>query len=191
MAGDTETGVCIMQMEAGLDTGPVIVSAATPIEACDTTATLHDLLADMGAGLINGAIDIIADGDLVVPEPQSDVGVTYARKIDKAEAEIDWSLSAAEIDRLVRGLFPFPGAWSMIDGERVKILAGSADPSANHEATTGTVISGTLIVACGKGVYHIEKAQRAGKSVMDKETFLRGFPVSKGTRLGRQLHEAL
>lgn len=191
MAGDTETGVCIMQMEAGLDTGPVIVSAATDIEACDTTATLHDRLAEMGAGLINGAIDIIADGDLVMPEPQPDVGVTYARKIDKAEAEIDWSLSATEIDRLVRGLFPFPGAWSMIDGERVKILAGAADLSVNHGVKAGTVISGTLTVACGTGVYHIEKAQRAGKSVMDKETFLRGFPVSEGTRLGRQLHEAL
>ncbi|WP_262693498.1 methionyl-tRNA formyltransferase [Kordiimonas aquimaris] len=191
MAGDAETGVCIMQMEAGLDTGPVIVSAATDISADDTTATLHDRLADMGAGLINGAIDLIADGDLVVAEPQPDAGVTYARKIDKAEAEINWSLSADEIDRMVRGLFLFPGAWSIVEGERVKILAGRADMSTNHDAVAGAVVSDTLTVACGKGVYHIEKAQRAGKSVMDKDTFLRGFPVSKGAVLGGQVDEAL
>ena len=123
MAGDDKTGVCIMQMEAGLDTGPVILRDEVAIEAGDTTASLHDVLADMGAGLINEAVVSLADGTATI-EAQPEEGVTYAHKIDKSEARIDWSASAAEIDRMVRGLYPFPGAFFELDGMRVKVLAG-------------------------------------------------------------------
>lgn len=189
MAGDKKTGVCVMQMEAGLDTGPVIVSAETDIADTDTTASLHDRLADMGARLINGALDMIADADILAVEPQPEEGVTYARKIDKAEAEIDWSLPADQIDRLVRGLFPFPGAWTTIGDERIKILAGSPDMIAGEKRgnqPTGCVLSDDLSIACGMGVYRIDRAQRAGKAAMDRADFLRGFDVPVGIQLGRQ-----
>lgn len=108
MAGDTETGICIMQMEAGLDTGPVLLREATPIGAEETTGQLHDRLSQMGARLI---LDALADLSGRKPDIQPDAGVTYASKIEKAEARVDWSRPAAEVDRLIRGLSPFPGAW--------------------------------------------------------------------------------
>ncbi len=120
MAGDAESGVCIMQMEAGLDTGPVLLREATPIGAEETTAGLHDRLSEMGARLITDALSRLGT---LVPAPQPEDGVTYAAKIDKAEARIDWSRPAEEVDRLIRGLSPFPGAWCEAAGERVKLLA--------------------------------------------------------------------
>ena len=120
------------------------------------------------------------DGSLV-PAAQPEDGVTYAHKIDKAEAKIDWTRSATEIDRQVRGLFPFPGAWTLIDGERVKILAGDIVPDVNGQA--GTTADDELTVTCGTGAYRINRAQRAGKGAMDRQDFLRGFPAPKGTEL--------
>lgn len=180
MAGDTETGVCIMQMEAGLDTGPVISEAHVPIAPDETTASLHDTLAELGAAHINPALEGLASGE-IVPTPQPDDGVTYAHKIDKSEARIDWSKSATEIDQQVRGLFPFPGAWTMMDGERVKILSGRVVEQGTP-AEAGTAIDGKLTIACGEGLFQIERAQRAGKGAMDREDFLRGFPVPKGAQ---------
>ncbi len=181
MAGDTETGVCIMQMEAGLDTGPVLSRAAVPIGPKATTADLHDTLADLGASLINGALEGLHSGTLV-PEHQPDEGVTYAHKIEKAEARINWSDDAAAIDRQVRGLFPFPGAWTLIDGQRVKVLAGEAfDAPAGTKP--GSALDSDLLIACGDGRYRITRAQRAGKGPMDLKDFLRGFPVPAGTLL--------
>lgn len=180
MAGDAETGVCIMQMEAGLDTGPVISEARVPIAPDTTTAALHDTLADLGAELINSALEGLANGD-IVPSPQPEEGVTYAHKIDKAEAKIDWHTSATAIDQQVRGLFPFPGAWTLIEGDRVKILAG--DICTGGGAVAGTALDDQLTIACGEGSYQISKAQRAGKGAMDREDFLRGFAVPKGTQL--------
>jgi methionyl-tRNA formyltransferase len=119
MAGDPETGVCIMQMEAGLDTGPVLIRHATPIGDTDTTLQLHDRLSVIGAAAI---VDALAELDRLVPKPQPEDGVTYAAKIDKAEAAIDWSKSAVEIDQLIRGLSPFPGAWFEVNGTRIKVL---------------------------------------------------------------------
>lgn len=181
MAGDTETGVCIMQMEAGLDTGPVLSRAAVPIGPKATTADLHDTLADLGASLINAALEGMQSG-AIVPEPQPEDGVTYAHKIDKAEARINWSEGAVVIDRQVRGLFPFPGAWTVMEGARVKVLAGEAF-DAPAGAAAGSALDGDLLIACGEGRYRITRAQRAGKGPMDLQDFLRGFPVPAGIRL--------
>ncbi len=177
MAGDTETGICIMQMEAGLDTGPVLLREATPIGEEETTAQLHDRLSAMGAGLI---VQALRDLPTLTPEVQADEGVTYAAKIEKAEAQIDWTLPAAEIDRKIRGLSPFPGAWTEIEGQRVKLLAsrlaqGAGDP--------GTVLDDALTVACGDGAVELLRLQRAGKSAQDRETFLRGLPLPAGSRI--------
>lgn len=174
MAGDAETGVAIMQMEAGLDTGPVLAEARTPIGADDTTADLHDRLAAMGADLI---ADVLGRLPLTaVPQPLE--GVTYATKIDKAEARIDWARPAAEVDRLIRGLSPFPGAWYDIAGERVKLLRSRLVAG---EGAPGAVLGGFRI-ACGDGAIEVLQAQRAGKRPMDAAEILRG--LSLPDRLG-------
>ncbi|MTE00997.1 methionyl-tRNA formyltransferase [Paracoccus sp. YIM 132242] len=167
MAGDAETGVTIMRMEAGLDTGPVLVEARTPIGAEETTADLHDRLSVMGAGLIVDVLD-----RLPLPAvPQAEVGVTYAAKIDKAEARVDWSQPAIEVDRLIRGLSPFPGAWCEIAGERVKLLRSRVVAG---QGAPGQVLGG-FTVACGDGAVEVLEAQRSGKKPMATEELLRGW----------------
>ncbi|MBY6084482.1 methionyl-tRNA formyltransferase [Ruegeria arenilitoris] len=180
MAGDAETGICIMQMEAGLDTGPVLLRQATPIGPEETTAQLHDRLSAMGADLIVQAPDRLQD---LTPEPQPEVGVTYAAKIDKAEARVDWSRPAVEVDRQIRGLSPFPGAWTQIEGERVKLLASRLS---DGQGMPGEVLDDALRVACGTGAVELLRLQRAGKAAQDRETFLRGWPIPAGTRLGSE-----
>ena len=170
MAGDAETGVCIMQMEAGLDTGPVLLREATPIDAQETTAQLHDRLSDMGARLIVQALNYLPD---LTPVPQPDEGVTYAHKIDKAEAQIDWTRPAIEVERLIRGLSPFPGAKCDLGGEQVKLLASRI---ADGSGAPGQVLDG-LTIACGEGAVEILRAQRPGKRAMEAEDFLRGFDL--------------
>ena len=177
MAGDAETGVCIMQMEAGLDTGPVLLRESLAIGPEDTAGDLHDRLAGLGAELIVAAL---AELDGLRPEAQPEAGVTYAAKIDKAEAKIDWSRSAAEIDRQIRGLSPFPGAWAEIGGERVKLLLSTV---ADGSGPAGTVLDDDLRVACGTGALRLLRLQRAGKGAMAARDFLRGFPVAAGDRL--------
>lgn len=177
MAGDTHTGVCIMQMEAGLDTGPVLMRQETPIGPEETTQALHDRLSTLGADLILQVLDQI---DTLTPLPQSNAGVTYAKKIDKAEARIDWTRPALEIDRQIRGLSPFPGAWTEIAGQRVKLLASR--PAAGT-GRPGEALDDALTIACGDGAISLLRLQRAGKGAQDAETFLRGCPVPKGTQL--------
>ena len=177
MAGDAETGICIMQMEAGLDTGPVLLRGATAIGAEETTAQLHDRLSQMGARLIVEALERI---DSLTPEVQPDEGVTYASKIDKAEARIDWTRPAEEVDRQIRGLSPFPGAWCEIDDSRVKLLASRL---AEGAGAPGTVLDDALCVACGQGAVRLLRLQRAGKGAQDAEDFLRGNKVPAGTQL--------
>jgi len=167
MAGDEETGICIMQMDEGLDTGPVLLREATPIGAQETTADLHDRLSDMGADLIVTALSRLDD---LTARPQPDVGVTYASKIDKAEARIDWTRPAVEVDRLVRGLSPFPGAWCEIDGERVKLLRSKLCDGTGEPGQT----LGGFRIACGEGAVEILQAQRQGKRPMSAEEFLNG-----------------
>ncbi len=175
MAGDAETGICIMQMEAGLDTGPVLMRAATPIDA-ETTGELHDRLSQMGARLILQALDRLPD---LQPEPQPEEGVTYAAKIDKAEARIDWTQPAEKVDRLIRGLSPFPGAWCDA-GERLKLLRSRV---VEGQGEPGELLHG-LTIACGTGAVEIIEAQREGKRPMAAEELLRGLPLPPGTRLG-------
>lgn len=170
LSGDAETGICIMQMEAGLDTGPVLLREALTIGATETTGELHDRLSAMGARMICETLDRLDD---LTPEAQPEAGVTYAAKIDKAEAKIDWTRPAAELVRLVNGLSPFPGAWCEVAGERVKLLRaepaeGSGDP--------GTVLRG-FDIACGTGALRVLEAQREGKKPMPSAEILKGLAL--------------
>jgi methionyl-tRNA formyltransferase len=177
MAGDRETGVSIMQMEAGLDTGPVLMREAIPIGPQDTAGTLHDALKTLGARLV---VEAIAGLDDLVAAPQPEAGVSYAKKIDKAEARVDWTRPAAEVDRLVRGLSPYPGAWAEIGGERVKLLLSAV---AEGAGAPGTVLDDRLTVACGQGAVRLLRLQRAGRAPAEAAELLRGFPVAAGQRL--------
>ena len=180
MAGDAQTGICIMQMEAGLDTGPVLQRQATDIGPEETTADLHDRLSEMGAALI---VEALAKLPGLTPEPQPEDGVTYAAKIDKSEARVDWSRPAVEVDRQIRGLSPFPGAWTEIDGNRIKLLASRL---AEGQGAPGEVLNDDLYVACGQGAIELLRLQRAGKGAQDRETFLRGWPIPVGTRMSSE-----
>lgn len=177
MAGDKETGVCIMQMDAGLDTGPVLMERALEIGAEETTAQLHDRLAALGSVAI---VDTLADLTTLTATPQPEEGVTYAEKIDKAESRIDWSAPASDVDRKIRGLSPFPGAWTEIEGQRVKLLASRL---AEGAGSAGELLDDTLTVACGDGAVQLLRLQRAGKGAQDADIFLRGFPLTKGQQL--------
>lgn len=173
LAGDAETGICIMQMEAGLDTGPVLLRSQTPIGPQETTQDLHDRLSAMGADLILQALAQLP----LTPTPQPDGGITYAAKIDKAEARIDWSQPAEQVDRQIRGLSPFPGAWCDIDGERVKLLRSRV---ATGSGAAGQVLTG-FTIACGagsnSGAVEILVAQREGKRPAEAADILRGFTL--------------
>ncbi|MDE3081610.1 MAG: methionyl-tRNA formyltransferase [Paracoccaceae bacterium] len=170
MAGDAETGVCIMQMDEGLDTGAVLLRKATAIGAEETTADLHDRLSGMGAAAILETLEHLAG---LTPEPQPEDGVTYARKIDKAEAQVDFSRPAAEVDRLIRGLSPFPGAWVDVAGERLKLLRSRVVAG---QGAPGQVLDG-LTIACGEGAVEITLAQREGKRPMSADELLRGWSL--------------
>jgi len=170
MAGDAQTGVCIMQMDEGLDTGAVLLRDTTDIGGVETTSDLHDRLSDMGARLIVRALDDLS-GLKLVPQPAE--GVTYAHKIDKAEARIDWSRPAVEIDRQIRGLSPFPGAWTEIAGERLKLLRSRV---AHGSSAPGTILGG-LTIACGEGAVEITEAQREGKKPMGAADLLKGWAL--------------
>ncbi|GMN02584.1 methionyl-tRNA formyltransferase [Erythrobacter sp. MTPC3] len=176
MEGDEETGVTIMQMEAGLDTGPMLHIVRTPIED-KTTGELTEELAELGAAAM---IEVLADLGSYSPQPQDDGDTTYAPKIDKAEARIDWSRPAHELVRHCQGLAPFPGAWFDLDGERIKLLSAE-ETGGSGEA--GTVVDDALTIACGSGAIRALRLQRAGKPAMDREDFLRGRPVAAGTVL--------
>ncbi|QIG53432.1 methionyl-tRNA formyltransferase [Altererythrobacter sp. BO-6] len=176
LAGDEVTGVTIMQMEAGLDTGPMLATVRTPIDA-KTTGELTEELAEIGAQLMVGTLR-----DLAIHKPvaQDDSAATYAPKIDKAEARIDWTRSAEEIERLPRGLAPFPGAWFELEGERVKLLRAEL---AQGSGVPGEVLDEDFAIACGSGAIRPVRLQRAGKPAMDRADFLRGRTVAKGTIL--------
>lgn len=181
LAGDPETGVSIMGMEAGLDTGPVWLEGAIRIGPEDTAGNLHDRLSQMGADLIVEVIDRL---DTLRPLPQPADGVTYAAKIDKGEAKIDWTRPAWEVDRRIRGLSPFPGAWCEISGERVKLLGSVLADESPGGAGPGTVLDDALTIACGEGSVRLSRLQRAGKSPMGAIDFLRGFSIRPGAHLG-------
>lgn len=181
LAGDSKTGITIMQMDQGLDTGAILTTHSTPISAEDTTGTLHDRLATLGASLINDALTGYINKGLS-PQPQPETGVCYAEKIDKKEAKINWENTATVIDRQVRGLAPMPGAWFEIMGERVKVLSGTIVEETGG-ANTGITLSDNLLIGCGENAYQITHAQRAGKAAMDTQTLLLGWPIKAGAKV--------
>ncbi len=177
MAGDAETGVCIMQMEAGLDTGPVLLRRETPIGPQDTTGALHDRLSAMGATAI---VEVLQDLGGFAPVLQPEDGVTYAKKIDKAEARIDWAAPAVEVDRQLRGLSPFPGAWTRAGGKRLKLLQSEV---ADGSGAPGTLLDGGRI-ACDTGALRLHQVQPEGKGPMSTEDWLRGARLAPGDLIG-------
>jgi methionyl-tRNA formyltransferase len=175
-----------MQMDEGLDTGAMLLTGRRPITSLDTTATLHDHLADLGADLVLQALDLAALGQLA-PVPQPAEGVTYAHKIDKAEATIDWSLPAELIARRVRAFDPFPGASSAIGAEVVKVWRAQALDTQASDAAPGQVMAADgqgVRIACGQGQLLATELQRAGAKRLPAADFLRGFALVPGQRLG-------
>jgi methionyl-tRNA formyltransferase len=179
MAGDTETGVMVMRMDEGLDTGPVAMAERVSIGADMTAGELHDRLAPLGADLMVRALAALERGTLTLT-PQAEAGVTYAAKIGKDETRIDWSKPWQQVHDHCRGLSPFPGAWCEIDGARVKVLRTTRGEG---EGSPGTVLDPNLTVACGAGAIRILELQRAGRQAMTTDDFLRGTPVAPGMRL--------
>ena len=180
LAGDGESGVTIMQMDAGLDTGAMLLTGRVAITPTTDAQALHDALAVIGADLVVEALARLEAGDLpAVAQPEQ--GVTYAAKLDKEEGRIDWSKSAAELDRLVRALNPWPGVWCELGGERLKVLA--ARP-VDGLGGAGCVIAAPLVVACGDGALALSRVQRAGRAPMSADELLRGCAVPLGSLLG-------
>ncbi len=187
-AGDAETGVTIMQMDAGLDTGDMLLVEKTPIAPTDTTAVLHDCLADLGGRMIVEALELAACGGLQ-PVPQPAEGVTYAHKIEKAESEIDWSLPAHVIGQRIRAFDPFPGASTALQGEAIKVWGYEIDSyqRLSNERCGQILASGPegVTVACGEGgALRLTTLQRAGGKRLPVADFLRGFPLPVGQVLG-------
>ena len=177
MEGDDETGVCIMKMEEGLDTGPVLSSRKIQITENDNAKILSERLSLVGSKLIVEVLDSLSEFKAY---SQSAAGVTYARKIEKSETKIDWSLPAKTINRKIRALSPFPGAWTEINGERIKLLASKV---INKENEPGMVLDKGFSIACGQKAVEITEAQRPGKSAQKSDVFLRGFRLQKGSKL--------
>jgi methionyl-tRNA formyltransferase len=178
MAGDAETGVMVMRMEAGLDTGPIVAEERTPIGR-KTFGALHDELAGLGAGLMVRSLAAVERG-VVESRRQPNVGAIYANKISNEETRIDWKRSADEIDCLIRALSPAPGAWCELRGERLKVLY--AEP-AEGRGRPGEVLDERLLIACGTGAVRLVRLQRAGRAAMEARDFLRGFTLGPGWRL--------
>jgi methionyl-tRNA formyltransferase len=177
MAGDAETGVMVMRMDEGLDTGPVLMAERVTIGR-QTSGELAEKLARLGADLMVRSLSALERG-AITAQPQASEGVTYAKKISKDEARIDWLKSAGEIDCLIRGLAPSPGAFADVKGERLKILYAE---SVTGEGAAGEAIGDDFTIACGEGALRLLKVQRAGGRAMAAEELLKGFAVPKGTR---------
>ncbi|CAO3442684.1 Methionyl-tRNA formyltransferase (EC 2.1.2.9) [Azospirillum argentinense] len=191
LAGDAETGITIMQMDIGLDTGAMLLKDAVPITAETTASSLHDALADMGARLIVEALDGLAAGRLTA-EPQPEAGVTYAAKLTREDGRLDWTRDAAFVERQVRALTPWPGCWfdapTPTGGvERIKVLKAEPAPASTNDArkaAPGTLLDDRLTVACADGAVRLTLVQRPGKAPVDGAALLRGFALPVGTRLG-------
>lgn len=183
MAGDAETAAMVMRMDEGLDTGPVCLAERIAIGPEMTAGELHDRMAVVGAGLMVRALAALERGSLTF-SPQKDEGVTYAAKIDKGEAHIDFTKPAGAVHNLIRGLSPFPGAWLevTVDGkvERIKVLRSQV---AEGEGEAGTILDDQLAIACGEGAVRLVEVQRAGKKTMTAAELLRGFTLTRGTRV--------
>ncbi|CAA7627360.1 methionyl-tRNA formyltransferase [Magnetospirillum sp. SS-4] len=180
LAGDAETGVTIMRMDVGLDTGPMLIRESILLLPDATASWLHDMLAAMGSRLILPALEGLDEGTLAaVPQPED--GVTYARKLSKDEGRLDWNRPAAELERMVRALNPWPGVWFALGPERVKVLEAVMTPA---DGAPGTVLDERLTIACGRYALRPVRVQRAGKAPMTAAEMLRGHAIPKGTVLG-------
>ncbi len=179
MAGDKESGVTIMQMDEGLDTGAIVMADRISIAPNMTAGDLHDALAKLGADLMPRALALAERGSLTLT-PQGEAGVTYAAKIAKDETRIDWTKPASQVHDHIRGLSPFPGAWSKLGGARVKVLRSTRGEG---KGAPGTVLDDHLTIACGDGAVRLTQVQREGKKPMSAEEFLRGAKVEPGARL--------
>ena len=180
LAGDRESGVTIMRMDEGLDTGGMLLAEPTPIGPATTAGALHDRLAEIGSRLIVRALAEVEAGRAVA-RPQPAEGATYAAKIDKDEARLDWSRPAEELERRIRAFAPHPGAWFAQGEERIRVLAAQVE--AGH-GEPGVALDARLLVACGAGALRLVGVQRAGGTAMEADAFLRGHPVLAGARLG-------
>ena len=182
LAGDAETGVTIMRMDEGLDTGPMLLAESTPISAADTAQSVHDRLAALGARLIVSTLDALV-GKTLDPVPQPAEGATYAHKLGKEEGALDWRRPAAELERKVRGFHPWPGTWFEANGERIKVLAAALTLAGGAPGTVSLSRDGFPVVACALGGLKLLKLQRAGKAAQLADAFLRGFALPAGTVL--------
>jgi len=181
LAGDAETGITIMQMDVGLDTGAMLSKEAVAITPATTASGLHDDLAALGARMIVPALAGLADGSLTA-QPQPEEGVTYAAKLTREDGRLDWSQPAAFVERQVRALTPWPGCWFDIGAERIKVLA--AEPGGAATAAPGTLLDDRLSVACADGAVRLIRVQRPGKAPVDGAAFLRGFALPVGSVIG-------
>jgi methionyl-tRNA formyltransferase len=175
LAGDAETGVTIMEMDAGLDTGPILLREAVPITATTTAGELHDVLAELGARLILRALD-----EDPPPQPQPAEGASYAPKLSRADGKLDWTADAETLARRVRALNPWPGTFTTLEGSVLKVLAARAEPGCG---APGCVLDAALLVAAGRGALRLLRVQAPGRARMDAAAFLRGHPVPVGARL--------
>ncbi|HMM47860.1 MAG TPA: methionyl-tRNA formyltransferase [Thiobacillaceae bacterium] len=181
LAGDAETGITIMQMDAGLDTGPMLLKTTVPIRDTDTAATLHDALAAAGASAI---VEALADYPALVPEKQDDADATYAAKLSKEEAKLDWHQPAEVLARAVRAFNPAPGAWTTLEGTPLKIWAAELVPGSGQPGEALAADAGRLVVACGDGALVLREVQPAGGKRMAAAAFLAGRPLARGSFLG-------
>lgn len=186
LEGDTVTGVSIMQIDEGMDTGPVLLTREVPITADTTAGTLHDELAALGAEMMVEALAGLEAGTLE-PLPQAADGITHAGKLNRADGRLDWRRPAVELERQVRALNPWPGVSVEYEGERIKVLAAAVEEGAAGGGATetlpGTLIDDALGVATGAGVLRLLRVQRAGRDPQDAETFILGYPMAAGTRV--------
>ena len=180
MAGDAETGITIMKMDEGLDTGAIATAERVTIGSDTTAGDLHGVLARLGADLMARALAALERGTLEM-KPQPEAGVTYAAKISKGETRIDWSKSGNEVHNHIRGLAPFPGAWFELNGNRIKVLRSA---KSDGSGTPGTVLDEHLTIACGAGAVRLTQVQRAGRQPMSADDFLRGTSLKAGAQLG-------
>ncbi|MBI3441453.1 MAG: methionyl-tRNA formyltransferase [Proteobacteria bacterium] len=180
LAGDTETGICIMQMEAGLDTGPVLMRGTVPITATTTAEQLHDALAKQGAELIIETLNLLAAGKPPAPQKQAEEGMTYAAMLTKDDGKIDWTKSAADIERQLRALHPWPGVWCTYNGQRLKVLEAAVK---KLSGTPGEILDRHMIVACGRDALLLKKIQPQDRKPMDGASFMNGLHLNIGDRL--------
>ena len=180
LAGDTESGVCIMQMEAGLDTGPVLMRGTVPITATTTASQLHDALAAQGADLIVKTLNLIADDKAPAPQKQPEEGMTYATMLTKEDGKIDWTQPAAAIERQLRALHPWPGVWCLHNGQRLKVLEVAIE---NARGKPGEILDRHLIVACGTDALLLKKVRPQDRKPMDGLSFMNGTHLNVGDTL--------